>query len=394
VSDATSQLAHYDTWGGPTTYPHFAVGWAHAGNTPFQWTKQVASHFGGTRNGMVMHWPQRIKAKGEVRSQFHHVIDLAPTVLEAAGLPEPKSVNGTAQYPMDGISMLYAAADAKAPGRRTTQYFEMFGNRAIYHDGWVGATRHSVPWVTGQLPPVANDRWELYNVNEDFSQANDLAAQNPAKLKELQAVFEKEAIRNRVYPIDDRRVERFDASIAGRPDLMGPRTSLTLYEGMTGLMENAFINVKGRSYTVTADVDVPSGGASGVIIAQAGRFGGWSMYMKGGRAHYVYNFGGLQRFTASSKAALTPGRHTIRYEFAYDGGAPGSGGNGRLLVDGQPVGEVRVLRTMPFAFSGDEGADVGTDNETPVTEEYAEGNNRFTGRIHKVTVEITPVTRS
>jgi arylsulfatase len=390
VSDVSSQLRYIDEWGGPSTFPHFAVGWAHAGNTPFQWTKQVASHFGGTRNAMVMHWPKGIQARGEVRSQFHHVIDVAPTVLEATTLPEPKSVNGTEQYPMDGVSMLYAAADAKAPGRRTTQYFEMFGNRGIYSDGWVAATRHSVPWLVVPLPPLSEDRWELYNVNEDFSQANDLAGQNPAKLKEMQAVFEKEAIRNHVDPIDDRRVERFDPSIAGRPDLMGPRNALTLYEGMTGIMENAFINVKGRSYSVTADVEIPAGGASGVVMAQAGRFGGWSMYMKDGRAHYVYNFGGLQRFTASSQARLTPGRHTIRYEFTYDGGAPGSGGNGRLLVDGAPAGEVRVARTMPFAFSGDEGADVGVDNETPVTEEYAEANNRFTGRILKVTVETTP----
>jgi arylsulfatase len=390
VSDVSSQLGHLDEWGGPNTYPHFAVGWAHAMNTPFQWTKQVASHFGGTRNGMVMHWPRRIQARGEVRSQFHHVIDIAPTVLEAATLPEPKSVNGTVQYPMDGVSMLYAAADPRAPGRRTTQYFEMFGNRGIYHDGWVAATRHSIPWLMAQLPSFAADTWELYHVAEDFSQARNLAAENPAKLQELQTLFEKEAIRNHVYPIDDRRSERLDATIAGRPDLMGPRSSLTLYEGMTGIMENAFINVKGRSYTVTADVEIPAGGASGVIIAQAGRFGGWSLYMKNGRAHYVHNFGGLQRFTASSKAPLAPGRHTVRYEFAYAGGPPGSGGTGRLLVDGQPAGEVQVARTMPFAFSGDEGADVGMDNETPVTEEYAEGNNRFTGRILKVTVDTAP----
>jgi arylsulfatase len=321
------------------------------------------------------------------------VIDIAPTVLEAAGLPEPTRVNGIEQRRMDGVSMLYAAADPKAAGRRTTQYFEMFGNRGIYHDGWVAATRHSVPWVMRALPPVKDDKWELYHVDQDFSQANDLAASNPAKLKELLAVFEKEAIRNHVYPIDDRRSERFDATIAGRPDLMGSRTSLTLYEGMTGIMENAFINVKGRNYTVTAEIEVPSAGASGVIIAQAGRFGGWSMYLKGGRAHYVYNFGGLQRFTASSKSALSPGKHTVRYEFTYDGGAPGSGGTGRLLVDGQPAGEVRVEHTMPFVFSADEGIDVGMDNETPVTEEYAEGNNRFTGRIHKVTVEMTPPVR-
>jgi arylsulfatase A-like enzyme len=388
VSDVSSQLGHIDEWGGPTTFPHFSVGWAHAGNTPFQWTKQVASHFGGTRNGMVMHWPKRITAKGEVRSQFHHVIDVAPTALEAAGLPEPTMVNGTRQYPMDGVSMVYTFADAAAKDRRTTQYFEMFGNRAIYHDGWVAATRHSIPWLmVPQLPAFDQDVWELYNVAEDFSQSNNLAAQNPAKLKELQDLFVKEAIRNHVFPLDDRRAERFDPSIAGRPDLMGVRKSLTVYEGMTGIMENAFLNIKGRSFNVTADVEVPAGGANGVVIAQAGRFGGWSLYLKGGRAHHVYNFGGLQRFTVSAPQALAPGRHTLLYEFVYDGGKPGSGGISRLSVDGKPVGETRVTHTMPFAYSGDEGVDVGTDNETPVTEDYREGNNKFTGKIHKVTVE-------
>ncbi|MGH7427241.1 MAG: sulfatase-like hydrolase/transferase, partial [Candidatus Methylomirabilaceae bacterium] len=388
VSDISSQLPWIDQWGGPMTFPHFSIGWAHAGNTPFQWTKQVASHFGGTRNPMVIHWPDRIKAKGEVRSQFHHVIDIAPTVLEAVGLPEPKTVNGTTQRPMDGVSMLYTFADPKAKGRRTTQYFEMFGNRAVYHDGWVAATRHSIPWLMAPLPPFDQDRWELYNIEKDFSQANDLAAQNPAKLKELQDLFIREAIRNNVLPLDDRRVERFNAAIAGRPDLMGTRTSLTLYEGMTGITENAFINIKGRSFTITAEIEVPAVGANGVIIAQAGRFGGWSLYMKNGQVHHVYNFGGLERFTVSSPQALTPGRHTVRYEFAYDGGKPGSGGTSRLFVAGAQVGEVRVARTIPFAYSGDEGVDVGTDNETPVTEEYKEGNNTFTGKIHKVTVEV------
>jgi len=388
VSDITSQLRHIDEWGSPMTFPHFAVGWAHAGNTPFQWTKQVASHFGGTRNGMVMRWPARIRnAHGEVRSQFHHVIDIAPTILEAAGLPEPVMVNGTKQYPMDGVSMVYTFDDPAAPGRRTTQYFEMFGNRAIYHDGWVAATRHSIPWLMAENPPFDQDRWELYHVEEDFSQANDLAAENPQKLKELQDLFVEEAIRNRVFPLDDRRAERFNAAIAGRPDLMGPRTSLTLYEGMTGITENAFINVKGRSYAITADVEVPKGGANGVVIAQAGRFGGWSLYMKGGRAHHVYNFGGLQHFTVSSPQALAPGQHTILYEFVYDGGKPGSGGLSRLSVDGKPVGETRVEHTLPFVYSADEGIDVGVDHETPVTAEYKEGNNKFTGRILKVVVE-------
>jgi arylsulfatase len=389
VSDVSSQLSHIDEWGGPNTFPHFSIGWALAGNTPFQWTKQVASHFGGTRNPMVIHWPKRVQAKGELRSQFHHVIDVAPTVLEAAGLPQPRMVNGTKQRPMDGVSMMYTFADPKAKGRRTTQYFEMFGNRAIYHDGWVAATRHSIPWLTtGHLPPFDQDHWELYHVDRDFSQAQDLATQNPAKLKELQGVFAKEAIRNHVFPLDDRRVERFNAAIAGRPDLIGSRTALTLYEGMTGITENAFINIKGRSHTLTADVAVPPGGADGVIIAQAGRFGGWSLYMKGGQVHHVYNFAGLQRTVASSPEKLAPGRHTVQYEFVYDGGPPGSGGISRLRVDGAPVAEVRVPRTMPFFYSGDEGVDVGTDNETPVTEEYKEGRNRFTGKIHKVTVEV------
>jgi arylsulfatase len=388
VSEISSQLPHIEEWGGPKTFPHFAVGWALAGDTPFQWTKQVASHFGGTRNGMVVHWPARIKAHGEVRSQFHHVIDVAPTVLEAAGLPEPTMVNGTRQYPMDGVSMVYAFDDPAAAGRRTTQYFEMFGNRAIYHDGWVAATRHSIPWLmTPQLPPFGEDKWELYHVDEDFSQATDLAASNPEKLKELQDLFVQEAIRNRVFPLDDRRAERFDAKIAGRPDLVGTRTSLTLYEGMTGISENAFINVKGRSYAITAEVDVPRGGANGVIIAQAGRFAGWSLYMKGGRVHHVYNFGGLQRSTVSSPQPLPPGPHTILYEFVYDGGQPGSGGLCRLTVDGKPAGETRLEHTMPFVYSADEGVDVGTDNETPVTEDYPEGDNKFTGRILKVTVE-------
>ncbi len=389
VSDVSSQLSHIDEWGGPNTFPHFSIGWAHAGNTPFQWTKQVASHFGGTRNPMVVHWPKRVQAKGGLRSQFHHVIDVAPTVLEAAGLPQPKSVNGTTQRPMDGVSMVYTFGDPKAKDRRTTQYFEMFGNRAIYHDGWVAATRHSIPWLmVPNLPQFDQDRWELYHVDQDFSQADDLAVKNPAKLKELQALFVKEAIRNHVFPLDDRRSERFDARIAGRPDLMGPRTSLTLYEGMTGITENAFINIKGRSHTLTADVTVPPAGADGVIVAQAGRFGGWSLYVKAGQVHHVYNFGGLQRTVVSSPQALAPGRHTVVYEFVYDGGHPGSGGLSRLRVDGGQVVEGRVPRTMPFVYSADEGVDVGTDNETPVTEEYTEGKNRFTGKIHKVTVEV------
>jgi arylsulfatase len=284
---------------------------------------------------------------------------------------------------MDGVSMVYTFDDDAAPGRRTTQYFEMFGNRAIYHDGWVAATRHSIPWLMVPLPPFDQDTWELYNVADDFSQANDLAATHPEKLKELQDLFTEEAIRNHVYPLDDRRVERFDAALAGRPDIMGTRATLTLYEGMTGMAENAFINTKGRSFSVSADIEVV-GGASGVIIAQSGRFGGWSLYMKNGRVHQVYNFGGLEWTKVSSPQALAPGAHTIVYDFVYDGGKPGSGGASKLSVDGKAVGEARVPRTMPFLYG--ESVDVGADHETPVSTDYTSENSKFTGRIVKVTV--------
>jgi arylsulfatase len=387
IGNASQMMGHLEEWGGPTTFPHFAIGWAWAGNTPFQWTKQVASHFGGTRNGLVLHWPDRIKARGEIRSQFHHVIDVAPTVLEAAKLPEPNRVNGIEQRPMDGVSMLYTVDDAKAADRRTTQYFEMFGNRAIYHQGWVAATRHSVPWLMVPLPPVKDDVWELYNVAEDFSQADDLAAKNPAKLKELQDLFMKEAIRNHVLPIDDRRSERFNPAIAGRPDLLGDRKSLTVYPGMTGIMENAFINVKGVHHTVTAEVELKDARTSGVIIAQAGYFGGWALYMKDGKPRHEYNWFALERTNIGSATALKPGKHTIVYEFIADEAKPGTGGRSILTVDGQKVAEGKIPKTQPFAFSADEGTDVGVDGETNVSTEYKQGDNAFTGKIVKVTVE-------
>jgi arylsulfatase A-like enzyme len=380
-------LKHYDELGGPLSYGHHAAGWAVAGDTPFTWTKQVAANYGGTRNGMVVHWPRRIKARGEVRSQWHHVIDIAPTILQAASLPEPRAVNGTLQTPIEGVSLAYTFDDAGASSRHTTQYFEIFGNRAIYHDGWLAGTVHRVPWEPNPRATLQQDTWELYDTRADFSLVNDLAARNPAKLKEMQDLFLKEAIENHVLPIDDRGIERVNAALAGRPDLMAGRTSLTVYEGMTGLSENVFINVKNRSHAITAEVEIPGHAADGVILCQAGRFGGWSLYLKGGRPTYTYNWLGLERFTVTATEALPPGRATIRFEFAYDGGRPGSGGTGTILVNGRKVAGGRIDRTQGFVFSVDEGADVGRDGGTPVTDDYKERDNAFTGRIHKVTIE-------
>src|SRR3989454_7525744 len=380
-------LKHYDELGGPTTYPHYAAGWAVAGDTPFTWTKQIASSYGGTRNGMVIHWPKGITAKGELRSQWYHVIDIAPTILESAGLPEPKSVNGTVQTPIEGVSLAYTFADAKAPNRRTTQYFEIFGNRAIYNDGWLAGTVHRAAWEFKPRTTLENDKWELYDTRTDFSLANDLAAKNPEKLKELQALFLNEAIKYSVLPLDDRTLERLNAGLVGRPDLMAGRTSLTVYQGMIGMSENVFINVKNRSNTITAEVEIPKQGANGVLLAQAGRFGGWSLYVKDGKPMYTYNWLGLQRYTVAATQALPPGKATIRFEFAYDGDGIGKGGKGTLFVNGKQTAAGRIERTQCCAYSADEGADVGADEGTPVTEAY-KVPFKFTGEIAKVTIEL------
>ena len=384
----TDILKHLDDLGGPNSYGHYAAGWAVAGDAPFAWTKQVAGSYGGSRNPLVVHWPKGITAKGELRSQWHHVIDIAPTILDAAGLPEPKSVNGTPQTPIQGISMLYSFNDAKEKDRHKTQYFEIFGNRGIYHDGWLAHTVHRAAWEIVPRRPLLEDKWELYHVAEDFSSVNDLAAKEPAKLKELQELFLKEATENRALPLDDRSIERANSLLAGRPDLMAGRTSLTVYEGMSGMTENVFINTKNRSHTITAEVVIPKGGANGVIISQAGRFGGWSLYVKDGQPMYTYNFLGLSASKVASTQALPEGKVTIRYEFVYDGGGVGKGGKGTILVNGENVAEGQVDRTQANIFSADEGADVGMDSETPVTDDYKERDNKFTGTISKVTVEL------
>jgi arylsulfatase A-like enzyme len=385
------QLKHYDDWGGPGTYPHMAAGWAVAGDTPFMWTKQIPSNYGGTRNPVIVSWPKHINAINEVRTQWHHVIDIAPTVLEAAHLPEPTSVNGTVQSPIEGVSMLYSFENPKAVSPHKTQYFEIMGNRGIYHDGWFAGTIHRAPWE--QLPrrKLQDDIWELYDTRTDFSLVNDLAAANPAKLKEMQDLFIEEAIKNRVLPLDDRTLERLNPASAGRPDLMGDRTSLTLSEGMAGMSENVFINVKNRSLSVTADVQIPQGGANGVILAQGGRFGGWSLYLKDGKPTYCYNFLGLQQFKVSAPQALAPGKATVRMNFDYDGGGIGKGGTVTILVNGSKVASGRVEHTQGMVFSGDETADVGLDGATPVTSDYKEGDNSFTGKILKVVVDVKPI---
>ncbi len=364
-------LKRYDDLGGPMSYGHYAAGWAVAGDTPFTWTKQVAANYGGTRNGMVVQWPQRIKARGEIRSQWHHVIDVAPTILEAAGLPQPSSVNGTPQTPIEGVSLVYTFDDPTAKDRHRTQYFEIFGNRAMYQDGWLAGTVHRAAWEAKPRAALEHDKWELYDTQTDFSLVNDLAAKNPAKLKELQELFMEEGAKYHVLPIDDRSLERMNAPLVGRPDLMQGRTSLTVYQGMTGMTENVFINLKSRSHTITADVEIPASGGSGVILCQAGRFGGWSFYLKDGKPAYTYNFLGLNRHTLAAPEAIASGKATIRFVFDSDSRKPGSGGTGTILVNGKKVAEGRIEQTQGFAFSADEGADVGSDEGTPVVEDYS-----------------------
>ena len=379
------QLERIDELGTEHTYNHFAAGWAVAGNTPFTWTKQVASNFGGTRNGMVAHWPAGIKAKNEVRSQFHHVVDIAPTVYEAAGVPIPKSVNGIDQRPMEGMSINYSFDNANAADVRKTQYFEMIGNRAIYHEGWFAGTIHKAPWEAQPRRPLTEDVWELYNVNEDFSQSNNLAAKNPEKLEELKKKFLEEAVKYNVLPIDDRSIERFDPVIAGRPDLMNGRTSLTLYEGAKGIPENAFINVKNTSLTITADVDVKAN-VSGVILCQGGDFGGWSFYVVDGKPTYTYNWVGLEIYTVSSSEKVQPGKHTLKFDFAYEGGR-GAGGVGTIYLDDKKIGEGKIGKTNSNTFGIDESADVGVDENTPVVLTY-KGKEKFPGKINKVTIDL------
>jgi arylsulfatase A-like enzyme len=380
--------AHVDDFGGPHSFSHYAVGWAHAMDTPYQWTKQVASHWGGTRNGTIVHWPRGIKAKNELRHQFHHVIDVAPTILEAAGLPQPAMVNGVAQKPIEGVSMVYSFNDANAQDRHTTQYFEMFGNRGIYHEGWAAVTKHRTPWIVDPeaTKPFDEDIWELYDTNRDWSQARDLAAENPEKLAALKRLWLIEAVRYNVLPLDDRTAERFNAELAGRPDVLRGRKSMLLAAGMDRLSESSVPNVKNKSFAVTAEVVVPQAGVEGVILSQGGRFGGWSLYTKGGTLKFCYNFVALERYYIEAQKPLPAGKNQVRAELAYDGGGIGKGGTVSLYVNGDKVGEGRVDKTVPFIFS-EETMDVGHDTGTPVTDDFP-ADNAFTGKVEWVDVSI------
>ncbi len=379
-------VSKIDEFGTPTAYNHFAVGWAHAMDTPYQWTKQIASHWGGTRNGTIVHWPGGFEAKGEIRSQFHHVIDVAATVLDVAQLPEPLSVNGVQQQPLHGVSMAYTFDDAGADDRHTTQYFEMFCNRGIYHEGWTAVTRHSIPWVATESPAFDDDVWELY-APDDWTQAHDLAAEQPDRLRDLQRLFLIEAGKYNVLPLDDRRFERFNPDLAGRPQL-ARGSSQILFGRMGRLSENSVLSIKNKSHAITAQIDVPDSGADGVILSQGGAFGGFALYAKDGKPAYCYNLFGLQQFKVYGENTVSAGEHQVRMEFTYDGGGLGKGGDVKLYVDGEQVGEGRVDGTVPMLFSADETTDVGSDTATPVSDDYGSKDSEFTGNVQWVQIDI------
>jgi arylsulfatase A-like enzyme len=384
--DFKQLMAHMDELGGPLSFNHYPIGWAHCMDTPFQWTKQIASHFGGTRNGMVMSWPARIKDKGGIRTQFHHVIDIAPTILEAVGLQSPSVLNGVPQKPVEGTSMVYTFDNAKAPSKRRTQYFEMFANRAIYNDGWIACTTPPLaPWEVGKTIDVDDYKWELYNVDQDFSEANDLAAKNPKKLGELQDMFWIEAAKYNVLPLDNSKIERMD--VTNRPSLTTGRSVFTFYSGQVRIPEGSAPDLKNKSYKIAADVEIPENGAEGVIATQGGRFNGWGLYLLEGKPIFHYNLVGVQRTTVAGQNNLEPGKHSIVVDFKYDGPGIGKSGTATLLVDGKEVASGNIPRTIPFRISADETLDFGEDTGTPVSEDY-QVPFKFTGTLNKVTITL------
>jgi arylsulfatase len=382
-------VSKLDEFGSPSAYGHFAVGWAWAMDAPYQWTKQVASHWGGTRTGTIIRWPTAITETGGIRNQFSHVIDVAPTILEAAGIPEPTFVHGVQQSPYEGTSMLYTFDDADAPERHDIQYFEMFGNRGIYHQGWSAVTKHSTPWImVGQEKPAFDDDvWELYDGSKDWTQARDLSKEMPDKLHELQRQWLIEAARYQVLPLDDRGIERAVPEIAGRPTLIQGDSQL-LFAGMGRLSENSVVNIKNKSWSVSAELDVPEAGAEGVIIAQGGRFGGWTLYTKTGKAKFVYNVLGIHEFPIEASEVIPAGTHQVRMEFAYAGGGLAKGGTVTLYYDGNKVGEGQVPFTQPMIFSADETTDVGYESGSSVSSDYTAESSRFTGKIKWVQIDL------
>jgi arylsulfatase A-like enzyme len=387
IEDEAYVAAHKDDLGTPSSYNHYAVGWAHAMDTPYQWTKQVASHWGGTRNGTIVSWPSGIAARGEIRNQFAHCIDVAPTVLQAAGIPEPSTVHGVTQRPYEGTAMNYTFDDGDAEEQHVTQYFEMLGNRAIYHKGWTAVAKHKDPWA-GSSHGLADDVWELYNIEEDWTQAHDLAAQEPEKLAHLQQMFLIQAARFNVLPLDIRSGERMNPEIAGRPSLV-TANSQTFYPGMKRMSENSTINIKNKSFTVTATVSVPDGDpVGGVIIAQGGAYGGWSVYTHEGKLKFAYNLLGISTDILASDRSVPAGDHHLRVHFAYDGGGYGKGGTVTFHLDDEQTGEGRVERTIPYQFSFDETVDVGCDLASPVSSDYPATGNEFTGTLHKVRIDL------
>ncbi|HEY6369958.1 MAG TPA: sulfatase-like hydrolase/transferase, partial [Candidatus Sulfotelmatobacter sp.] len=386
-------LSIMDHLGGPLYYNHYPVGWAHAMDSPMQWTKQVASHFGGTRNGMVISWPSRIKDTGSVRSQFCHLIDIVPTIYEAAGITPPDVLDGVGQKPLDGTSLMYTFDQAKAPTRHTTQYFELVGNRAIYKDGWMASTTPlRLPWIVFGAKADPDDfKWELYNINEDFSQANNLAEKNPAKLKELQAAFDAEAKKYNVYPLDSSFAERGDPSI--RPSLTRGRSEFTYYPGMIRIPEGSAPDFKNKSWTVAAEITIPESGASGVLATIGGRYGGWGLLMQDSKPEFVYAFSNQpeHKFRVASAQPIPAGNHLVRIAFRYDGGGYGKGATGVLFVDEKQVAEARIPRSIFIRFSLDETFDIGEDTGTPVVEDYVDKMPfRFTGTLKKVVVVLEP----
>lgn len=385
IETAEFLLSKLDDFGTPDAYNHYAVGWAHALCTPYQWTKQIASHWGGTRNGTIVHWPGGMADKGGTRNQFHHVIDVAPTILEAAGIPAPLFVNGIQQAPLEGVSMLGTLRASTAPESHLVQYFEIMGNRGIYHNGWTACTKHRTPWLIDQPPTFDADVWELYGP-DDWSQSRNLAAEQPEKLAELQRLWLIEAVKYNVVPLDDRSFERINPDIAGRPQLIRGNSQL-LFPGMR-VAEAAMINIKNKSHQVTADLEVPDGGVNGVIVTQGGQVGGWSLYVHDDRLKYCYNFFGIQHYIIAADSPLPSGRHQVRMEFAYDGGGLAKGGTVTLYCDGDPVGSGRVDITIPMAYSADEACDVGCDTGSPASPDYGPQGNRFTGTIDWVQIDI------